>query len=210
MKKIISLFLFFSLIQSVFSQDVEDIIEEVQDKYEKLSDIQASFKQVENFKLTGSVNETVGNIYIKDGSMYKFTNDDQTIVTDGETVWTFNAISKQLIIDKVRKNSGAFLPRDMLFKYPKEYYSTLLNQEKWNDKKVYVIKLDPRDSVYGYVKSMKIWVEDKQWLIHKVETTDLNDNVSIFEIFNIKLNQKLKNSFFNFAPTEGMNVVDMR
>jgi len=210
MKYLIFLLIIVFFVKSNFAQDVEDIIEEVQDKYDELEDIQASFKQIESFKITGSISETVGEIYIKDGIKYKFTSEDQTIVTDGESVWTYNAISKQLIIDKVRKNSAAFLPRDMLYKYPKEYYSTLLRNEKLNEKKVFVIKLDPRDNTYGYVKSMKIWVEDDEWIIHKVETMDLNGNLSTFEILNIKVNQKLKDDFFSFIPKDGMNVVDMR
>jgi len=77
----------------------------------------------------------------------------------GETVWTYNAISKQFIIDRVRKNSGALLPRDMLFKYPKEYYSTLLREEEINGNDFFVIKLDPKENAHGFIKSMKIWVD---------------------------------------------------
>lgn len=210
MKNLFLLAVFIICTPLLYAQDVEDIIEEVQDKYNEIDDIQARFTQIETFKITGSVSETKGTIFIKDGTKYKFESDDQTIVTDGATVWTYNTISKQLIIDNVRENSAAFLPRDMLFKYPKEYYSTLLKQEKLNGKKVFVIKLDPRENIYGYIKSMKIWVEDNEWLIGKVETTDLNDNVSTFEISDIKINQKLKDSYFSFIPAEGMNVVDMR
>ncbi len=189
---------------------MEDIIEEVQEKYEEIEDISATFKRIESFKLTGTISETIGKIYIKDGVKYRFESDDQSIATNGETVWTYNSISKQFIIDRVRKNSGALLPRDMLFKYPKEYYSTLLREEKMNDKDIFVIKLDPRESVHGYIKSMKIWVEDDEWLIHKIETTDLNDNTSTFEISNIVLDKGLKDDFFKLNATDDMNVVDLR
>lgn len=210
MKYMISLFLLIFLIQTSFGQDVEDIIEDVQETYDDVKDMSASFKRVESFKITGSVNETTGKIYIKDGTMYRFESEDQIIVTNGKTVWTYNAITKQLIIDNVRKDSGALLPRDMLFKYPKEYYSTLLNEENIDGILMYVVKLDPRENVHGYIKSMKIWVDDDDYYIHRIETTDLNDNISKFEIGNIAVNNNLKDDFFTFKASEEMQVVDMR
>ena len=210
MKKLIIFCLLTLSFQMVFGQNVKDIIEEVQDTYDDLDDISANFKRIESFKLTGSVNETTGKIFIKSGVMYRFESEDQTIVTNGKTVWTYNAITKQLIIDNVSEDSGALLPRDMLFKYPKEYYSTLLNEESLNGQKMYVVKLDPRENVHGYIKSMKIWIDDDNWYIHRIETTDLNDNVSKFEITHIAVNKDLKDSFFTFTPTADMQVVDMR
>lgn len=210
MRKVYLIFALLLMVQISFAQDVEDIIEEVQDKYDEIEDLTATFKQIEAFKLTGTISETTGKIFVKDGVKYRFESDDQVITTDGQTVWTYNAINKQLIIDNVRKNSGALLPRDMLFKYPKEYFSTLLKTENINGKKVFVIKLDPRNNVHGYVKSMKIWVSDDEWLINKIETTDLNDNSSTFEISALKIDKGLSDSLFSFQPGEGDQVVDMR
>ncbi len=210
MKFIISLFLVLFLMQTAFTQDVEDIIEEVQETYDDANDMSATFKRIESFKITGSINETTGNIFIKNGIMYRFESEDQTIVTNGKTVWSYNAITKQLIIDNVRKDSGALLPRDMLFKYPKEYYSTLLNEEKINGVLMYVVKLDPKENVHGYIKSMKIWVDDDDYYIHRIETTDLNDNISKFELKHISVNNGLKDDFFTFKSSEEMQTVDMR
>jgi len=208
--KVLIFILFLSFTPNIIAQDIEDIIEEVQEAYDEMKDMSAVFKRVESFKLTGTISETVGKIFIKDGEKYRFESDDQTIVTNGETVWTYNAINKQVIVDRVRKNSGAMLPRDMLFKYPKEYYSTLLKKEKLGDLDIFVLKLDPRENTHGYIKSMKIWVEDDEWLIHRIETTDLNDNTSTFEISGIVIDQNLKDTFFMLSPNEDMNVVDMR
>ncbi|MBN1407569.1 MAG: outer membrane lipoprotein chaperone LolA [Calditrichaceae bacterium] len=190
--------------------DVNKIISKVQDKYDKMKFLTAAFKQVETFKLTGSQTENTGKIYIADGNKYRFESEDQIVVTDGESVWTYNSISKQLLIDEVRENSGALIPRDLLFTYPQKYYATLLSESKENDKKIYLIRLDPKDQVYGYVKSLKIWVEDGEWLIHKIEATDVNGNKSLYEITNQDTKSKINDELFKFTPTEGVDVVDMR
>lgn len=190
--------------------DVNKIIKNVQNNYDKMSNLTATFKQVEFFRLTGTQTETTGKIYIYEGTMYRFESEDQTVVTDGKTVWTYNAMSNQLLIDHVRENSGALLPRDLLFKYPKNYLATLLAEEKIGGKTIYILRLDPRENVHGYIKNIKLWVEDKTWLIHKIETTDLNDNRSLFEIENQDSKTKLSPQLFSFKAGDDVEVVDMR
>jgi len=190
--------------------DVNRIIKNVQNTYDKMSNLTATFRQVESFRLTGTQMETNGKIYIHNGTMYRFESEDQTIVTDGKTIWTYNAMSNQLLIDHVRENSGALLPRDLLFKYPKNYLATLLSEEKIAGKTMYTLRLDPRENVHGYIKNIRLWVEDKTWLIHKIETTDLNDNQSLFEIENQDSKTKLTPQLFSFQAGDDIEVVDMR
>ena len=197
------------LISSLSAADVNKIISKVQDKYDKMKYLTATFKQVETFKLTGSQTENVGKIYIA-GDKYRFESEDQVIVTDGKSVWTYNSISKQLLIDEVRENSGALIPRDLLFKYPQKYYATLLSESKENNKNLFQIRLDPKDQVYGYVKSLKIWVEEDEWLIHKIESTDVNGNTSLYEIADQDTKSKIGEDMFKFVPDENTEVVDMR
>ena len=197
------------LISSLSAADVNKIISKVQDKYDKMKYLTATFKQVETFKLTGSQTENVGKIYIA-GDKYRFESEDQVIVTDGKSVWTYNSISKQLLIDEVRENSGALIPRDLLFKYPQKYYATLLSESKENNKNLFQIRLDPKDQVYGYVKSLKIWVEEDEWLIHKIESNDVNGNTSLYEIADQDTKSKIGEDMFKFVPDENTEVVDMR
>jgi chaperone LolA len=207
-KKIVVLV--FLMLGFVFSQKAKDIIEEVQDKYDEIDNFSAAFNQVETFKLTGSKNITNGKIYIKDREKYRFETEDQKIITDGKTIWTYNGINKQVLIDKVRPGSGALLPRDILFKYPKEYYTTLLGSEKKNGKKIFKLRLDKKEGGNGFVKSIKLWVEEDSWLIKKIETSDVNGNTTAFELIDIDIKTKLKDSLFELKITDDMNVIDMR
>jgi len=196
--------------QAALSADVNDIIRNVQKTYDRMDNFSAVFRQIDTFKLTGSRTETIGKIYIKNGDKYRFESEDQVIVTDGKTVWTYNALSKQLLIDRVRKNSGALLPRDLLFKYPKTHYATLLGEEKKNGRSFYLVRLDPKEGVRGYIKSIRLHIEKKSWLIDEIETTDPNGNTSLFEISKINRKTKLADTLFTYQPPKGAEVVDMR
>jgi chaperone LolA len=202
--------LFLSLFTFSFAQSVDDIVEEIQERYEDLENLSAEFKQVEFFQLTGSKNETVGKIYVKNGTQYRLETEDRVIVTDGVNVWTYSMFNNQVLVDRVKKNDASVLPRDLLFKYPKEYYSSLLTTEDYKDEEHYILKLDPKEETHGYIKTMKLWVNSDNYLISKIEYMDFNDNSSSFAIEKIDIDTDLKESFFKFQVPEGVEIVDLR
>jgi chaperone LolA len=209
--KLIKVIVLFSLIVSLaIAQDVTDIIEEVQDLYEEIEYFSADFIQKEQFKITGSENETSGKIYIKNGTEYRLETEDQTVVTDGKVVWSYSHHNNQVIIDNVKEGDASTLPRDMLFKYPKNYFSTLLKEENIGNNKYYVVKMTPKEDVHGYIKSLKIWVNTETYLINKMEYDDLNDNTSLFLINKMDTKSELPDSLFIFNPPSQSEIIDMR
>ena len=198
------------MINALSAQSVEDIVEEIQDRYENMKYFSADFTQVEKFNLTGTENKTRGKIFVRDGVKYRLETDDRTIVTDGTTVWTWSVFNNQVLIDRAKKDDGAMLPRDLLFKYPREYYAALLDEVTYNGRDHYLLKLDPKEDTHGYIKTMKIWVDTDSYLISKIEYTDLNDNTSAFEINKINTKKELPDALFTFTPPQGSEVIDLR
>jgi chaperone LolA len=192
------------------SGSAEKIVSKLQDKYEDLTYLSAEFIQVESFKLTGSENRTTGKIFVKNGVKYRLETEDQVIVTDGKSVWTYSRLNNQVLIDRVKEGDGSLLPRDLLFRYPRDYFATLLQEEKIGEKEYYVLKLDPREGVHGYVKTMKVWVSQDSYLISKIEYTDFNDNISSFEVRKVDIETEIPESTFTFKIDDTMDVVDLR
>ncbi len=205
--------LFFVMLLYAWSypaESISKIIKELQKKYEQIDNLSAEFTQIEQFKLTGSENETGGRIYIKNGIKLRLETDDQTVVTDGKTVWTYSVMNNQVLIDRVKEGEGSLLPRDLLFKYPRDYYATLLDVVKIDNEKYYNIKLDPKEGIHGYIKTMKMWIQTRSYLITKIEYTDFNDNVSVLEIRKADTTTNLPDNLFTFVPGRDMQVVDLR
>ncbi len=208
--KLTTIFLILLFTATGWSQSAEDIVEGIQERYEDLENFAANFVQIEKFLITGAKNEISGQIYVKGGVKYRLETEDQTIVTDGITVWTYSVFNNQVLIDRAKKDDGAMLPRDLLFKYPRDYYATLLDEVEYNGEDHYILKLDPKEDTHGFIKSMKIWVNGDNYLISKIEYTDFNDNTSLFEIKKIITNKSLSDSFFKFQTPEGADVIDLR
>jgi chaperone LolA len=186
------------------------IVNKLQDKYEDLTYLSAEFVQIESFKLTGSENRTSGKIFVKEGEKYRLETEDQIIVTDGKSVWTYSRLNNQVLIDRVKEGDGSLLPRDLLFKYPRDYFAALLNEEKIGGEDYYVLKLDPREGVHGYIKTMKVWVNQDSYIIKKIEYTDFNDNTSSFEVRDVDTKSIIPEDTFSFKIDETMEVVDLR
>ena len=209
--KTIKIFLFVIIAAGIsWAQDVEDIVEEIQEKYEDIENFAANFVQIEQFLVTGAKNEVSGQIYVKGGVKYRLATEDRTIVTDGITVWTYSVFNNQVLIDRAKKDDGAMLPRDLIFKYPRDYYASLLDEVEYNGETHYIVKLDPKEDTHGFIKTMKIWVNDDSYLISKIEYTDFNDNTSLFEIKKVITDKALSDSFFQFQAPEGAEIIDLR
>lgn len=193
----------------VFSQDeitAQEVIQNVQNAYNDISDAKASFSQTIKFNKS-KAQSSAGTLYIKKENKYRIETGSQTIVTDGSTSWSYTPSKKQVVIDYYKETGNSFSPNKYLFQYPENFYSDLTGTEQMNGKDVYVLSLKPRES--GYVKSAKLWVGKDDWMIKKIYIVT-EESTSTYSVKNIQTNLGLANSKFTFTPPEGTEVIDMR
>ena len=83
---------------------------------------------------------------------------------------------------------------------PGKGFNTPLQIQGKNDK-YYILKLDPKENIHGFIQSMKIWVNVKSYIILKIEYSDyknishllkLKRLILIQNFWIISLNTKLK------------------
>ena len=55
-----------------------------------------------------------------------------------------------------------------------------------------------------------MWVDRKLWLVRRVEYLNLNDDVTTYELTDLKVDKKLDPSLFGFTPPDDVEVIDMR
>lgn len=214
MSRILSLFLItihtLLLVAPVAHADeAGDIIKKVREKYNNLNSLKADFEQIFSWELAGETQEVSGKIYLKSGNKYRIETEDQLIVTNGKTVWTYSETNNQVVIDLLNKSPENPLPKDLLFEYSEEYIPHLVGTATIDKRKVYVLNLVPRDKD-AFIKSMKIWVDTSDWFTRKIEQVDINDNINTYHVSNIEENIDLNDSLFNFKTPKDAEVVDLR
>jgi chaperone LolA len=203
----ISFVIFLSFfVNAVYSQDAQEIIKNVQSKYNSTKDAQATYSQSVKYS-SGSTQSSSGTIYIQKEDKYRIESKNEIIVTDGVTSWSYSKKKKQVVIDNYKNDGNTFSPNKFLFNYPENFYSDLDGTESISGSDCYVLKLSPRHK--GSVKSAKIWVDKEENLIRKI-TINSSESSTTYSLKKITLDAGLASSKFTFSPPEGVEVIDLR
>lgn len=206
--KIKSVFVFVIMLFAVplFSQDAQEIIKNVQDKYRNIKDAKATFSLSESFS-GGKSSSAGGTLMIQKEHKYKIKTDKFTLVTDGSTSWSYTPSKKQVVVDYYKDDGSSFSPNKYLFNYPENFYSDLSGEEKVNKKDCFVLKLTPRKK--GNIKSAKVWVDKTENLIRKI-TISTSESTKTYTLKAITLDPGLSSSEFSFTAPSGVEVIDLR
>ena len=130
---------------------------------------------------------------------------NNSIISDGTTVWNYDARSKRVIISNFRDEPTSFSLERYIFDYPalcKIKYSVT---GKGNEE---IIELVPKENYIDF-KSAKIWKSSDN-MISRMEIIDLADVKYIFQLSSVKIDQDIKDSKFNFTPPKGIKIIDLR
>lgn len=189
--------------------DAEEIVEQLQKKYEGIRDAAIVFTQTIRFGVTKAEQTFRGTLYMKKGNRYRVELDERTIVTDGKTVWSYSAVNNQVLIDRYKEDANSISPDKMLVNIPDTYTASFLGEENLGKRRTKIVKLLPKKTRSG-IKSMKVWIDDDQWLMRKVQIIDVSDNETTYLVETFTFNKGLSDSTFQFIPPDGADVVDMR
>jgi chaperone LolA len=186
----------------------QEIIEKVQSRYEKMSDATIVFKQSVRHKVSKSEQSTAGTLYFKKKNKYRIETEDRIIVTNGVVSWSYTPSRNQVVIDNYKEQSHSLSPEQLLLKYPDDYYSTVIGEEKVLGETCHLLKLTPKED-NSYASALKIWISPK-WMIRKVEVLDLNGAVTTYLIKEFTIDKGISDSKFEFKAPAGVNTIDLR
>lgn len=187
----------------------KEILKKVQKKYEKdIKTLSADFTQKVQWNLSGFVQESEGKMLLK-GNKFRFDTNSQSLSNDGETIWTYNSSSEQIIIDSIKKSGEILLPQELLFKFPDNYTIFYLGEEKQGKNNFYILKLAAKSETEN-LKEIKVWVSEDKWLTQKLEYVDLNENITTYTLKNVKTNIEILDSKFQLTEFADAEIIDLR
>jgi len=197
---------------SLFASDkkADEIIKKVKDNYDDLKTFQADFNQSSYWKLADDVHQQNGKIWLKGKDKFKIETEDQTVVSDGKTIWTHSKFNNQVIIDNVEKSGeDVRLPKDIFFKYSEDYTPEFVQDEKIDDQECCVIELRAKTEDI-FIKYMKIWINLKLSVPVKIEQVDINGNTITYLLSNIQVNDTINDDLFGYKVPDSVEIIDMR
>ena len=188
---------------------VKQVTERLQQRYEMIDDATASFEQHVKFGFSNIEQTFHGTVTMKKPNRYRIESDNQTIVTDGSTVWAYSPVNNQVIVDRYKENQNSVSLEQFILNLPTNYYAAILGSEKGKDGTLLNLKLTPKDD-RSFVKTVKLWVEEATWTVRRVSMIDVNDTETTYLVNDLKLNTNVKEKMFAFTPPPGTEVVDLR
>ncbi len=189
-------------------QNSDDLIRKMQKKFKASESERIDFVEVYRWKLTGEEASLSGKIWLKGEDQFHIETEDQTIVSDGKTLWTYSKPANRVLIDDLAKSDDALLPNQLLLKYTDNYQSVYIGEEEIHQNKCHLIELSSitQDT---YIPKVRLWLNQSSNLPLMVEQTDLHGNQTIFKDLSIQLNIAVNDTLFRYSIPEGAQIIKM-
>ena len=163
-----------------------------------------------------SRNETEGILYLqRDRNRLRLEEAGQTIVSDGETLWTYVPGNRQVIVSPAgdegpdSRPGRTYRPDDFIFNYSKRYLYALESRESVDGMPCSRLRLTAVEPADG-LPDLRIWVDEENWLTRKVTYTDDMGTATTLRFVDYRLNEKLAPGLFEMTAPEGVEWVDLR
>lgn len=213
MKRVFSTVLFILFALPGFSQydpKALEILEAMSKKYKSFSSFEANITSSLTNETEGIKEEFKGKITVK-GEKFRLVMDDQEIINNGTTVWTYLPAAKEVNIDNYDPNSDEINPSKIYEVYKKGFKYLYLEDATEGGVLCEVVDLVPekRDAQYFKIR-MNISKKDRS--IQSWTMFDKGGNKYKYAITKFTPNVAVTDNYFIFDPKKypDVEIIDLR
>ena len=200
--------------QGVLGATGESVLTEIQKRYEGTKDFEANFLQEYVGKVMKQHLKQEGKVYFKKKGMMRwdYRVPDQKFISDGSTLWFYQADENQVFVSDIskviqEKTPLAFLAGegDLSRDFKVLNFNESMSQKEGN----FVLELAPKDSD-SVLSKLVLTVDQKTYTIVQTDIFDGLGNVTRTRFVDIKTNVGLPDSLFHFTIPPGVEVLKMQ
>ncbi len=184
------------------------ILDEMSAKYQAMPAFKADFQYILENPSEDLTETFEGAVTVKD-EMYRLEMEGQTIINNGETVWTYMPELNEVNISNYDPEEQE-ISMNNIFTLYKDGYKYLYIEES-NGGKTDVVDLVPEDKSNTYFK-IRLNIATADRTLQRFMVFDKNGNRYIYEIDGFEVDGSITDSFFVFDPSQydGVEVIDFR
>lgn len=207
---VISLLLITSQLQAQTDAKAQEILKGVSAKYKSYKTLSASFKLSILDQKTKKVSTQNGSITLR-GAQFNLVMNDQTVMSDGKTTWTYLKESNEIQISDNKPVGDGISPTTIFTMYEKGYKSKFLADKTVNKKAVQLIELIPEDAKKSFIK-IQLTVDKVGKYISEAKIFDKSGSIYTYSIAKFTPNAAVTEDFFSFNKSKfpGVEVIDLR
>lgn len=194
-----------SLAQTVTS---DQLASQVEEKYRSLKTLSMDFVKITRSEIFETESKIKGKMIFKNPEKFKIETKEETVVCDGEFVWTYSVENQQAIKNLVERSESLFKPNQYLSDFRSGYVPQLEGEENLDRTSCFRLLLSSKEED-AFIRRMTIWVDKKNHLARRLQYEDSNDNQVTLIFRHIKTNPKLKDSEFVFQTPPGVEELDL-
>jgi len=188
----------------------EAITKKMQQRIDKVEGLSAEFSISTYMAALNQHRESSGQLYIlRKKSKLRLEQADQTIVSDGKSVWTYIPVNQQIIVMPAEASKAGIRPDEFLFFYTSQYTHTLIGDQMIDGVVHYKLHLKA-NTVLADFPELRIWVDSREWLTRRVLYADDMGSETVVQFTHIRLNPDMPSGTFTMSAPEGVEVVDLR
>jgi len=197
-----------------FSTTGQEVLNEIQNRYEKTNDFEANFIQEYVGKGIRQSSRGEGKVYFKKKGMMRwdYTVPNQKLVSDGHKLWYYQPEEKQVLVSDVsivlkERTPLAFLAGEG--NLSRDFNFLNLNESVSQKEDNYVIELVPKETI-ATLSKLVLTVDKKSYIVLQADVFDGLENLTRTRFINIKTNVGVSQSFFQFVTPPGTEVIKMQ
>lgn len=190
------------------SDEGRALLRRVQQQYEAAEGLRATFQQETQSPFTDGASTFSGSLLLR-GDQYRVETSQQTLVTDGETLWIYTPSENQVIVNQYVNDETIITPDEIFTDYL-ERYRIVATRSVERDDTVFVEIDLTADAPDAYYTDVTVRVRRADAILARVTLNDQNGATTIFQLNDVALSPPIPEGAFTFQPPPGADVVDLR
>ncbi len=197
-----------------FGATGQEVLTEIQNRYERTSDLEATFVQEYIGKVMKRPQRGEGKVYFKKKGMMRwdYRVPNQKLICNGQTLWYYQPEENQVFVSDIskvlkEKTPLAFLAGegDLSRDFALLNFNEAVSQKEDN----FVLELVSKEPNAALAR-LSLTVDKKTFYVVQADVFDGLGNVTRTRFTDIKTNVALANSFFQFSIPAGAEVLKMQ
>lgn len=194
------------------AQSSDKILNELSARAKKYTSIYAEYSSRLIDKANDVDIEQSGKVYVK-GDKYNVELGDYIMISDGETVWTYEKASNDCYVDYLEDVSeGAISPSSMFTIWEDGFKHEFKEEVKENGRVLFWINLYPEVPADQNFHTIQLYVDKEKMEVTKFIVKGRDGNDVIYKLDQFKPNGEVSEDHFKFSPKKypGVNIIDNR
>jgi outer membrane lipoprotein carrier protein len=176
----------------------DQYLKSLQNKFNTIKDFTANIEQTNSGKSSLS-----GKIYFMKENNFRIEFGNSLIVSDGKSSWNHNKKENKVIITDYEEDGSLFSINYLVYQFPAQ--CDLKGEQNGNLRK---LTLTPKSRTSN-LGEVTLWINNDD-LIEKIQTNDAASGLMELSFSNLKINQTLPGSLFQFSPPQESKIIDLR